>query len=126
MAYGADVLHRLDDAVLRVGDGLEYQLDGDDVVGALVLEADVGDAGRLMVDDRAFDADALDDAAGQDVLRITSYNVCYTKLLRRRRTGVLIFAKSWAIDLDMVTAIELDADYNGADQGDPYARNNFV
>ncbi|HRW24107.1 MAG TPA: hypothetical protein P5298_06830 [Spirochaetia bacterium] len=40
----------------------------------------------------------------------------------RRRTGVLIFAKSWAIDLDMVTAIELDADYNGADQGDPYAK----
>ncbi|HPB65950.1 MAG TPA: hypothetical protein PLW80_05275 [Spirochaetales bacterium] len=40
----------------------------------------------------------------------------------RRRTGVLFIAKSWAVDLDMISAIELDSEYNGADQGDPYAK----
>lgn len=40
----------------------------------------------------------------------------------RRRFGVLILAKSWAIDVDMVSSIELDSDYSGADPSDPYAK----
>jgi hypothetical protein len=68
MADRAYVLHRLDDPVLGVGDGLEDKLYGYDVVGALVLYAYVGYAGGLVVDDGAFLADALDDARGEDVL----------------------------------------------------------
>lgn len=40
----------------------------------------------------------------------------------RKRYGTLVFAKSWAIDLDMVSSIELEADFRGADQTDPYAK----
>lgn len=40
----------------------------------------------------------------------------------RRRTGVLFFAKSWAVDLGLVSAIELDARFTGAEAADPYAK----
>ena len=40
----------------------------------------------------------------------------------RRRTGVLFLAKSWAMDLGMISAIELDPEFNGAEGGDPYAK----
>jgi len=40
----------------------------------------------------------------------------------RKRFGTLLLAKSWAIDLDMVSSIELDADFSGADQSDPYSK----
>jgi len=40
----------------------------------------------------------------------------------RKRYGILFLVKSWAIDLDMVSSIELDADFTGAEQSDPYAK----
>ena len=40
----------------------------------------------------------------------------------RKRYGTLLLAKSWAIDVGMVASIELDADFTGADQSDPYAK----
>jgi hypothetical protein len=40
----------------------------------------------------------------------------------RRRTGVLFLAKSWAIDLETIASIELDAEFEGADAGDPYGK----
>lgn len=40
----------------------------------------------------------------------------------RKRYGVLFLAKSWAIDLDMVSSIELDSEFEGADGSDPYAK----
>lgn len=40
----------------------------------------------------------------------------------RKRYGSLLLAKSWAVDLDMVSSIELDSDFTGADESDPYAK----
>ncbi|GAB1456600.1 MAG: hypothetical protein RBT62_01375 [Spirochaetia bacterium] len=42
----------------------------------------------------------------------------------RRRYGVLLLAKSWAIGLEMVSTIELDTEFSGADPSDPYAKVN--
>ncbi len=40
----------------------------------------------------------------------------------RKRYGVMILAKSWAIDLDMVTSIKLETVFTGADSDDPHAK----
>ncbi len=39
----------------------------------------------------------------------------------RRRTGVLLLAKSWSVELARVQALELDSAYRGATGDDPYA-----
>ena len=40
----------------------------------------------------------------------------------RRRFGVLFLAKSWAVGLDTISSIELDASFSGAAPQDPYAK----
>ncbi len=40
----------------------------------------------------------------------------------RKRYGVMVLAKSWAIDLDMVTSIRLETVFTGADSDDPLAK----
>lgn len=40
----------------------------------------------------------------------------------RRRVGVLFLAKSWAVNLSTVQAIEVDSAYRGAMGPDPYAK----
>lgn len=39
----------------------------------------------------------------------------------RRRTGVLLLARSWSVELATVRAVELDSAYRGAPGDDPYA-----
>jgi hypothetical protein len=40
----------------------------------------------------------------------------------RKRYGVTMFAKSWAIDLDLLTSIKLETVFSGADRDDPHAK----
>lgn len=40
----------------------------------------------------------------------------------RKRYGVMVLAKSWAIDLYMVSAIQLETVFEGADSDDPHAK----
>lgn len=40
----------------------------------------------------------------------------------RKRYGVMVLAKSWAIDLDMVSSIQLETVFTGADSDDPLAK----
>ncbi len=40
----------------------------------------------------------------------------------RKRYGVIMLAKSWAIDLDMVSSIRLESVFVGADRDDPHAK----
>ncbi len=38
----------------------------------------------------------------------------------RKRFGLFVLAKSWAIDLGAVASVELESDFSGAEGGDPY------
>jgi len=40
----------------------------------------------------------------------------------RRRYGLFLASKSWALDLDSVASLELAADFTGAEGGDPYGK----
>ncbi|PKL08201.1 MAG: hypothetical protein CVV51_10090 [Spirochaetae bacterium HGW-Spirochaetae-7] len=40
----------------------------------------------------------------------------------RRRFGVLFLAKSWAVGLDTISSIKVDAEFSGAAPQDPYAK----
>lgn len=40
----------------------------------------------------------------------------------RRRSGILLLAKSWSVDLSTVQALELDSAYRGAMGDDPYSK----
>jgi hypothetical protein len=65
-----DDAHVLYDADLGIDQGSHYQLDGDLVVGALVVLDIVGLALRLMRDGGAADGDALHDAGGEYVFGV--------------------------------------------------------
>ena len=41
--------------------------------------------------------------------------------LLRRRTGVVLLARSWSVPMSSLRSIELDSDYHGAPGPDPYA-----
>lgn len=40
----------------------------------------------------------------------------------RKRYGVMVLAKSWAIDLELVSSIKLETVFSGADSDDPHAK----